>query len=325
MTGRIGLSLIATLLCAGSATAQVRADPGVVIGNRVAVRVNVTLADEETSYFPVRGLLLVFTRSPADTVLGRTDEAGVVTLLLAPGDYQVVSRAASQFKGAWYTWAIPVTVKPEMRAVELNRSNARVDRNGIRVARGPANRQVQSGGDVSSSGSARTSSGGAVRWLSMEVGGEGGLTRLTDDGGSDAGYGGSGSFVGGLGPVALALGYRYTRIRYGDGLDPGSLRGGTLELRYHLRPGSAPVRPYVGAIGGLGRWYNSESISDESSSMQMAGGTVGVQFGLATSVRLHVSATGAGTRVRTSSEAANNGLFAAANLGLTFDIFSPAR
>ena len=169
------------------------------------------------------------------------------------------------------------------------------------------------------------SSGGAVRWLSMEVGGEGGLTRLTDDGGSDAGYGGSGSFVGGLGPVALALGYRYTRIRYGEGLDPGSMRGGTLELRYHLRPGSAPVRPYVGAIGGLGRWYNSESISDESSSMQMAGGTVGVQFGLATSVRLHVSATGAGTRVRTSSEATNNGLFATANLGLTFDIFSPAR
>ena len=183
MTGRIGLSLIATLLCAGSATAQVRADPGVVIGNRVAVRVNVTLADEETSYFPVRGLLLVFTRSPADTVLGRTDEAGVVTLLLAPGDYQVASRAASQFKGAWYTWAIPVTVKPEMRAVELNRANARVDRNGIRVARGPANRQVQSGGDVSSSGSARTSSGGGVRGLSMGVGGAGGLTGVTADGG----------------------------------------------------------------------------------------------------------------------------------------------
>lgn len=311
-------------LGAPSARAQVRADPGVVIGNRVAVRVNVTLADDETPYYPVRGLTLAFTRNAADTVRGRTDEAGVVTVLLTPGDYTVTAPTAFPFKGTWYTWSVPVSVKPDMPALDLNRTNARVDRGGSRVARAPASR-VQSAGDVAPPDGSRTSSGGAIPWLSMEVGGEGGVTRFGEDNGSDAGYGGSGSFVGGLGPVALALGYRYTRIRYGGDLDPGSMRGGTVELRYHLRPGVAPVRPYLGALAGVGRWYDSESASDESATMRMFGGTVGVQFGLATSVRLHVSATAAGTSIGSSSSTNNNGLFATGNLGLTFDIFSPAR
>jgi hypothetical protein len=165
--------------------------------------------------------------------------------------------------------------------------------------------------------------GGTIRWLSMEIGGEGGLTRLGNGRGSDVGYGGSGSFVGGLGPVALAIGYRYTRIRYGGDLDPGSMRGVTAELRYHLRPGAAPVRPYVGAIAGAGRWWDSEEVSDERTDMRLFGGTVGAQFGLATSVRLHVSATAAGTNIRTSPQ--SNGLFTTGHIGLTFDIFSPAR
>jgi hypothetical protein len=129
--------------------------------------------------------------------------------------------------------------------------------------------------------------------------------------------------VGGLGPVALAVGYRYTRIRYGSDIDPGSLRGATAELRYHLRPGEAPIRPYIGVVAGAGRWAGTDTPADEGSYMRMFGGTVGAQFGLATSVRLHLSATAAGTNIRTSPE--SNGLFATGNLGLTFDIFSPAR
>ena len=57
--------------------------------------------------------------------------------------------------------------------------------------------------------------------------------------------------------------------------------------------------------------------------MRMFGGTVGAQFGLATSVRLHLAATVAGTNVQ--SETTGNGLFATGHVGLTFDIFSPAR
>ncbi len=322
----IGVTLIAGMLAAAPLAAQVRADPGVVIGDRIAVRVNVTLADEETPYSPVRSLALTFTRPPADTVVGRTDDAGVVTVLLRPGNYVVSAQRPYPWKGTWYTWSLPIAVRADMAAVELSRANAKVDRAGSRVARADANRPLQSAGEVGPpvSRSSRTNESG-IPWLSMEVGGEGGLTKLGDESGSDAGYGGSGSFVGGLGPVALALGYRYTSIRYGNDLEPGSLRGGTLELRYHFRPGSAPVRPYVGGLAGVGRWYDSESLTDEHSDMRMFGGTVGVQFGLATSVRLHVSATAASTHVKTTSESSTSGLFAAANFGLTFDIFSPAR
>jgi hypothetical protein len=323
----IGLSLIATVLAVSPVTAQVRADPGVVIGNRIAVRVNVTLADEETPYYPVRSLTVAFVRAPSDTVLGRTDEAGVVTVLLTPGPYTVATPIPVMWKGVAYSWSVPVAVRADMPAVEFSRSNARVGGAGTRVVRATPPRQVQSGGDVGAAGTsaADVSSGRTVPWLSMEVGGEGGLTRFGDGTGSDAGYGGSGSFVAGLGPVALTVGYRYTRIRYGNDVDPGSIRGGTAEFRYHLRPGAAPIRPYIGAVAGLGRWRGSESLGDERSTMRMFGGTVGAQFGLATSVRLHVSATAAGTNIRTSSASTNTGLFATGNVGLTFDIFSPAR
>src|SRR5688572_3934303 len=220
------LCVIALLLSGVRALAQVRADPGVVIGNRVAVRVNVTLADDETSYYPVRGLALAFARTAADTVNGRTDEAGVLTLLLPPGEY-VVSSARVPWKGAWYIWSVPIDVRPDMRAVDLNRRNARTDRSGRSIAVGP--RTVQNSGDVNSgdASSSRARSDNTIRWLSIEVGGEGGLTRLGTGTGSDAGYGGAGSFVAGIGPLAVGLGYRYTRLRYGGDLNPGSLTGAT--------------------------------------------------------------------------------------------------
>ncbi len=323
----IGMSLIVTLLAAVPASAQVRADPGVVIGNRVAVRVNVTLADEETPYSPVRDLALAFTRGGADTVVARTDEAGVITVLLPRGDYVVSTRQPYQWKGSWFAWSMPITVRADMPAVELNRANARTDRYGVRVAKSAAGVPVQSAADANAPPrSTDTSSGdGAIPWLSIEAGGEGGLTRLDSENGSDAGFGGSASFVAGLGPVAMALGYRYTSIRYGKGVDNGSMRSGTLELRYHFRPGAAPVRPYIGALASVGRWYDPASLTDEHSDMRMFGGSAGVQFGLATSVRLHVAATVAGTHLKGPAEESSDGLFATLNVGLTFDIFSPAR
>jgi len=320
-----GITLIATALAATPALGQVRADPGVVIGDRVAVRVNVTLADDETPYYPVRGLALQFTRPASDTVIGRTDEAGVLTVLLAPGEYRMTSARPFAWKGSWYTWSMPVVVRADMRAIELGRGNARVDRTAARAGDGrqPAPSAGNATPPAGGAPAARSGQRTTIAWLSMEAGGEGGLTRFGDGTGSDAGYGGAGAFVGGLGPVAIALGYRYTRIRYGGGLDPGNMRGVTAELRYHLRPGAAPVRPYLGAVASAGSWQGPDAVGEPTSDMRMFGGTVGAQFGLATSVRLHFSVTAAGTNIKTSPE--SNGLFASANLGLTFDIFSPAR
>jgi len=317
----IGFSLIAMLVGAVPAGAQVvRADPGVVIGNRVAVRVNVTLSDDETPYYPVRGLTLAFARPSADTVVGHTDEAGVLTVLLPAGEYVVASPRPIAWKGTWYGWSVPFVVRRDMPAIDLNRRNARVSSTGAQNSAVAAT-TAQSTGDPTASGSG-SSSGGAVRWLSIEVGGEGGMTRLGMGTGSDAGYGGAGSFVGGIGPVALAVGYRYTRLSYGGDVEPGTMSGVTAELRYHLLPGAAPIRPYLGAFAETGTW-EGDNVSDEKLDVRMFGGTAGAQFGLATSVRLHVAMTVAGTNIRSSPT--TSGLFTTAHLGLTFDIFSPAR
>lgn len=317
----IGFSLIAMLVGAVPAGAQVvRADPGVVIGNRVAVRVNVTLSDDETPYYPVRGLTLAFARPSADTVVGHTDEAGVLTVLLPAGEYVVATPRPVAWKGTWYGWSVPFVVRRDMPAIDLNRRNARVSSTGAQNAAVAAT-TAQSTGDPTGSGSG-SSSGGAVRWLSIEVGGEGGMTRLGMGTGSDAGYGGAGSFVGGIGPVALAVGYRYTRLSYGGDVEPGTMSGVTAELRYHLLPGAAPIRPYLGAFAETGTW-EGDNVSDEKLDVRMFGGTAGAQFGLATSVRLHVAMTVAGTNIRSSPT--TSGLFTTAHLGLTFDIFSPAR
>jgi len=85
------------------------------------------------------------------------------------------------------------------------------------------------------------------------------------------------------------------------------------------------VRPYIGAVASLGQWDDPTSLTDEHSDIHMFGGTAGVQFGLATSVRLHLAATVAGTRIKDPADESSSGLFATMNLGLTFDIFSPAR
>jgi hypothetical protein len=326
---RIGICLIATLLAAAPVSAQVRADPGVVIGNRIVVRVNVTLADEETPYSPVRDIALAFARAGADTVVARTDEAGVITVLLPVGDYVVSTRQPYQWKGRSFTWSVPISVRVDMPAVELNRANARVDQQGAHAKKSAA------GGSTPTSVAASTppaqstdvrSENAALPWLSIEAGGEGGVTRIDSESGSDAGYGGSAAFVGGLGPFALAIGYRYTSVRYAKDVDNGTMRSGTLELRYHFRPGASPVRPYIGAVASLGQWDDPTSLTEEHSDMHMFGGTAGVQFGLATSVRLHLAATVAGTSIKSPTDgSSNSGLFATMNLGLTFDIFSPAR
>ena len=316
-------SLIALLIGAAPVGAQVvRADPGVVIGNRIAVRVNVTLSDDETPYYPVRGLTLAFARPASpDTVLGRTDEAGVLTVLLPPGDYVVASPQPVGWKGTSYGWSVPLVVRRDMPAIDLNRRNARV----AGVAR-QSNAETPTAQPASASATGTpasgSSTGGSVRWLSIEVGGEGGMTRLGMGTGSDAGYGGAGSFVGGIGAFALALGYRYTRLRYGGELEPGNMSGATAELRYHLRPGAAPVRPYIGAIAETGTWEGDDA-SEDKLDVRMFGGKVGAQFGLATSVRLHVAMIVAGTNIESSPN--TSGLFTAAHVGLTFDIFSPAR
>ena len=103
----------------------VRADPGTVINGRVAVRVYVTLSDDEVAYAPIARVNLRFFRTTADTVVAvQTDDAGAATALLPPGEYRLMSTAPVDWKGARYSWNQIVQVKAGLPTVELKASTA---------------------------------------------------------------------------------------------------------------------------------------------------------------------------------------------------------
>jgi hypothetical protein len=105
--------------------AQIRADPGTVINGRVAVRVYVTLSDNEVAYAPIAGVNLRFFRTTADTVVVvQTDDAGTATALLLPGEYRLMSTSPVDWKGSRYSWNQLVQVRPGLPTVELKAATA---------------------------------------------------------------------------------------------------------------------------------------------------------------------------------------------------------
>src|SRR5687767_7892361 len=115
-------SLVLALLLAAFARAplgaQLRADPGTMINGRVAVRVYVVLADNDTPYEPMRGVQLRFFRTTADTaVVVRTDDAGAATAMLLPGEYRVMSSSPVNWKGSRDSWNRLVQVRPGLATI----------------------------------------------------------------------------------------------------------------------------------------------------------------------------------------------------------------
>ena len=103
----------------------VRADPGTVINGRVAVRVYVTLSDNDVAYAPIGGVNLRFFRTTADTIVAvRTDDAGTAIAMLLPGEYRLMSTSPVDWKGARYSWNQIVQVKEGLPTVELKASTA---------------------------------------------------------------------------------------------------------------------------------------------------------------------------------------------------------
>src|SRR4030095_17125405 len=98
---------------------------GTVINGRVAVRVYVTLSDDETTYVPIGGVNLRFFRTTADTmVVVRTGAAGAATALLAPGEYRLLSTSPVDWKGSRYSWNQLVQVRAGTPTIELTPNSA---------------------------------------------------------------------------------------------------------------------------------------------------------------------------------------------------------
>ena len=131
MIRRCALSAVLSLSAAVASQpvhAQAVGTTGTTVNGRVVVQVFVTLSDEATMYHPVAGLALGFTRSARDTAIAVTDRSGSATILLAPGQYRLVSLMPTQWKGMRYSWNTSVAVREDMSAIELRRADAMVSR-----------------------------------------------------------------------------------------------------------------------------------------------------------------------------------------------------
>jgi len=123
--GVLPLAALANLVLGPSGLrAQVNASPGTIVNGRVAVRVFVSLSDSSTRYYPVTGHRLFFYRTAADSTNAVTDSSGALSILLAPGDYRLVSDKTVKWHGAEYAWNVPLAVRAGMDVVDLRVANA---------------------------------------------------------------------------------------------------------------------------------------------------------------------------------------------------------
>ena len=129
------LVTLASAILVHAVEAQKPGATGTVVNGRVVVQVFVTLSDAETVYSPVAGLGLGFFRSPRDTAFTVTDASGSATILLPPGDYRLVSLSPIRWKGATYTWSVPVVVQPHMSYIDLRRKEATVSAPAVAATR----------------------------------------------------------------------------------------------------------------------------------------------------------------------------------------------
>jgi hypothetical protein len=118
------LTVAGILGAPASAAAQPRVDPGVVIEGQVGVRVYVTLNDEDIPYVPVTQHRMTMTGNDGDTIVVRTDDAGVITVLARPGEYRLTSSEPVSWRGTTYRWDVPVLVRRDMRLIDLRPRNA---------------------------------------------------------------------------------------------------------------------------------------------------------------------------------------------------------
>jgi hypothetical protein len=108
------------------ATAQHFFNVGQEVDGKIAVQILATLADLTESYYPVGEHVLTLHRGTSDSLQLRTDDAGVLEFLVAPGTYRLTSDRAFEWHGRRYRWDIPLVVVRDMDPVTLTAQNALV-------------------------------------------------------------------------------------------------------------------------------------------------------------------------------------------------------
>lgn len=121
---KVGLCGALTLM-SGIAAAQIPAPGQRDPSGRVLARVIVTITGESGSFgHPVSGLRFLVVAENGDRVAIRTDDAGVASTPVFPGNYRLVTPDPYEWDGNAYTWDRVVAIRPETAIIRLTQANA---------------------------------------------------------------------------------------------------------------------------------------------------------------------------------------------------------
>src|SRR5687768_1701288 len=113
------------MLMSGIAAAQIPTPGERDASGRVHARVIVTITGESGSFgHPVSGLRFLVVAESGDRVAIRTDDAGVASALVFPGNYRLVTPDPYEWDGNAYTWDRVVAIRPETAIIRLTQANA---------------------------------------------------------------------------------------------------------------------------------------------------------------------------------------------------------
>ena len=120
----------ATLALLGAAFPSLHAQssfiPGAEVNGQINVQILATLDDGIGGYMPLADLPLVLYRSATDSLVLRTDEAGVLRFATSPGTYRLSTPEPIEWHGRSYRWNLALPVAKYMSAVNLTAGNATI-------------------------------------------------------------------------------------------------------------------------------------------------------------------------------------------------------
>jgi hypothetical protein len=92
---------------------------------RILTKVVVTMNEPGAFGRPASGLAFLFVSEDGDRVSVRTNEAGVASIWLNPGDYRLVTPDPLEWEGYAYTWDRMISVAPRAAVIQLSQDEAR--------------------------------------------------------------------------------------------------------------------------------------------------------------------------------------------------------
>ena len=119
-------TVAAAALVSSTARAQIRNPGDLDPSGRVLAKVSVAVSDALGVSHPVSSLSILIISENGDRTTVRTDDAGIATAWLPPGNYQFSTPEPLSWSGTTYTWELTTAIQPGSGIIRFVPANARV-------------------------------------------------------------------------------------------------------------------------------------------------------------------------------------------------------